>query len=96
MCELCRRSFMRGVAALGAASAANASPALAQALRPPADLRTPVLPARGEFVLRNAHIMTMDPALGDFPGGSVHVRNGEIIAVGREVNAPSAQSPATT
>ena len=91
MCELCRRSFMRGVAALGAASAANASPALAQALRPPADLRTPVLPARGEFVLRNAHIMTMDPALGDFPGGSVHVRNGEIIAVGREVNAPSAQ-----
>ena len=41
------------------------------------------LPARGEFVIRNGFVLTMDAALGDIPGGSVHVRNGEIVAVGR-------------
>jgi 5-methylthioadenosine/S-adenosylhomocysteine deaminase len=54
--------------------------------RPPADIRP-----RSEFVLRNAHVMTMDPALGDIPSGFVHVRNGEIVAVGEAINAPDAQ-----
>jgi 5-methylthioadenosine/S-adenosylhomocysteine deaminase len=93
MCDLCRRNFMRGFAAFGAASAIP-SPLLAQVQsvpRPPGDIRTPALPPRGELVLRNAHVMTMDSALGDIPGGSVHVRNGEIIAVGRDVDAPGAQ-----
>ena len=44
------------------------------------------MPARGEFVITNAYVMTMDPSLGDFDGGSVHVRNGEIVAVGKIVN----------
>jgi 5-methylthioadenosine/S-adenosylhomocysteine deaminase len=35
--------------------------------------------------------MTMDTSLGDIPGGSVHVRNGEIVAVGREIGAPGVQ-----
>jgi cytosine/adenosine deaminase-related metal-dependent hydrolase len=30
----------------------------------------------------------MDPAVGDFAGGDVHVRNGAIVAVGRRLNAP--------
>ena len=46
--------------------------------------------ARG-VVFRNAYVMTMDAALGDIPGGSVHVRNGEIVAVGRDVDAPGAR-----
>ncbi len=41
------------------------------------------LPARGEFTITNAYIMTMEPSLGDFAGGSVHVKDGEIVAVGR-------------
>ncbi len=92
MCDLCRRDFMRGLAAFGTASAMP-SPILAQstqnpetAPRPPADIRP-----RGEFVLRNAHVMTMDPALGDIPSGFVHVRNGEIVAIGEDINAPDAQ-----
>jgi 5-methylthioadenosine/S-adenosylhomocysteine deaminase len=93
MCDLCRRNFIRGFAAFGAA-AAIPSPLFAQAesvRRPPADIGPPALPPRGEFVFRNAHVMTMDAALGDIPGGSVHVRNGEIVAVGQDINAPGAR-----
>ena len=43
------------------------------------------LPGRNAFVVRNAHVVTMDPSLGDLDRGDVHVRNGEIIAVGRDV-----------
>jgi len=49
---------------------------------------THTLPARGEFVLRGAFVLTMDPAQGDIDGGDVHVRDGEIVAVGRDIPAP--------
>jgi cytosine/adenosine deaminase-related metal-dependent hydrolase len=49
------------------------------------DAASPKLPARGEFTIANAYVMTMDGALGDVAGGSVHVRNGEIVAVGKDV-----------
>ena len=42
-------------------------------------------------VIRNAHVLTMDGAIGDFPVGDVHVRNGVIVAVGPGINAPAAQ-----
>ena len=79
MCNFCRRNFIRGAAAFGATSLFSA-PRLAKAQ--PVATR---LPARGEFVIRNGHVMTLDNALGDIAGGVVHVRDGEIIAVGREV-----------
>jgi 5-methylthioadenosine/S-adenosylhomocysteine deaminase len=85
MCELCRRTFIRGAAALGAAGATGlfSSPLMAQARR--GDGGSSRLPARGEFTIANAYVMTMDSALGDIAGGSVHVRNGEIVAVGKDV-----------
>jgi 5-methylthioadenosine/S-adenosylhomocysteine deaminase len=90
MCDLCRRSFMRSLAAFGAAAA---SPSLVWAQAPAGGPSASAsLPARGEFVIRSGFVMTMDAALGDIPGGAVHVRNGEIVAVGREVNAPGVQS----
>ena len=49
------------------------------------------MPARGEFVVRGAHVLSMDDAVGDLPGGDVHVRNGTIVAVAANVNAPGAQ-----
>src|SRR5689334_7841412 len=95
MCDLWRRDFIQGLAAYGVgafAASGMSSPLLAQAAqnlepvrRPPADIQP-----RGEFVLRNAHVITMDPGLGDIPGGFVHVRNGEIVAVGEGINAPEA------
>lgn len=44
------------------------------------------LPARGDFVIRGAYVVTMDPALGDRPGADVLVRDGTIIAI--DTNLP--------
>jgi 5-methylthioadenosine/S-adenosylhomocysteine deaminase len=81
MCNLCRRSFMRGAAALGAVGASGllSSPLLAQAAG------ASPLPARGEFTIANAYVMTMDAALGDIASGTVHVKDGAIVAVGKDV-----------
>src|ERR1051325_6059370 len=69
---LSRRTFLGGLAALGAAGTAAAQ----------AQKKTPAaLPARGELVIRNAYVMTMDAA-GDIADADVHVRNGAIVAVG--------------
>jgi nitrous oxide reductase len=56
--NLTRRQFVGSAAMAGAAAAiaAHATPAHA------ADL-----PVRGEFVVRNAHVLTMDPAFGGPP-----------------------------
>jgi 5-methylthioadenosine/S-adenosylhomocysteine deaminase len=91
MCELCRRNFIRGAAAIGSIGAFSRS-RLAQAQTGATGRATPAaLPARGEFVIRNAFVLTMDGALGDIPRGSVHIRNGEIVSVGADVNAPGAE-----
>src|SRR5262245_40627771 len=89
MCDLCRRSLLRGLAALGGI---GAFPTLlrAQAQSGQGARAAGPLPPRGDFVIRNGFVLTMDPALGDLPRGSVHVRGGEIVAVGVEVNAPGA------
>ena len=76
-----RRTLLAGAAVLGAAAI---QPSTAQAQ--PAGL-----PARGEFVVRGAHVLSMDPAIGDFAAGDVHVRGGAIVAVGASVNAPGAE-----
>jgi cytosine/adenosine deaminase-related metal-dependent hydrolase len=82
MCQLCRRDFIRGGVAFGAASLFS-SPLMAQAKN--TNMGSPKLPTRGEFTIANAYVMTMDGTLGDVAGGSVHVRNGEIIGVGKDV-----------
>src|SRR4051794_38754162 len=56
----------------------------------PAARRTP-LPPRGEFVVRGATVLTMDPAVPDLAAGDIHVRDGAIVAVARRVEAPGAQ-----
>src|ERR1700753_1659709 len=81
MCDICRRQFIRGAAAFGAASVFS-SPLMAQNNNATASQ----LPPRGEFTIANAFVMTMDGALGNIANGSVHVRNGEIIAVGKDVS----------
>jgi cytosine/adenosine deaminase-related metal-dependent hydrolase len=45
------------------------------------------LPGRGEFVIGNAYVITMDDA-GDIAGGSVHIKNGDIVAVDKEIKPP--------
>lgn len=79
-----RRALLTAAAAYGAAASSSAS-SLAAA---PA---SPKLPPRAEFVIRNAYVISMDPKIGDVPGGDVHVRNGAIVAVGKQLSAPGAE-----
>jgi cytosine/adenosine deaminase-related metal-dependent hydrolase len=44
-----------------------------------------------EYVVTGAYVLTMDPDLGDLPVGDVHVRDGEIVAVGPDLRARGAR-----
>jgi 5-methylthioadenosine/S-adenosylhomocysteine deaminase len=48
------------------------------------------LPERGAFLVKDAYVMTMDPALGDLAHADVHVADGAIVAVGSGLEAPGA------
>jgi len=88
-CGLHRRDVFGLAGGFAAALAlSRLQPAKAQIAPPVAG---GALPARGEFVVRGGHVLTMDANLGDLPGGDVHVRDGAIVAVGANVNAPNAQ-----
>ncbi len=90
--RLSRRDVLAGASALGAFSIVPRS-AVAQgaAQQRQADRPASALPARGEFVVRGAHVLSMDPQIGDLASGDVHVRDGAIIAVAASVNAPGAE-----
>jgi 5-methylthioadenosine/S-adenosylhomocysteine deaminase len=45
------------------------------------------LPGRGEFVIRGATVLTMDPKMGDLTRGDVHVHDGNIVAVAEKIAA---------
>ena len=49
------------------------------------------LPLRGEILIRGAYVMTMSPMTGDIAAGDVHVRSGQIAAVGQRLQAPGAE-----
>ena len=89
-----RRGFVKGLAGVGLAGFAGASTLAQNTPSPPAGQRSTRaarrLPARTEFVVRGAYVLTMDDGLGDITNGDVHVRNGEIVAVGRSLRAPGA------
>ena len=95
-----RREFVAGAAGVGAAGLMGASPLAASApsqaqggragSAPESPRRDPGLPVRGELLIRGAHVLTMDPALGDIPNGDVHVKSGNIVAVGKNLAAPGA------
>ena len=72
-----RRSVLRLGAALGALGIAGDAHA-----QVPAPATRAAARARA-FVIRNAHVMTMEPGVGDIVGGDVHVKDGVIVAIDR-------------
>ena len=88
-----RRQFLDAVTAAAATGlvARHAEPAAAQAGAPPVVRVTPAGTPRRNAVIRSAYVITMDPALGDVPGGDVHFRDGAIVAIGRRLSAPGAE-----
>lgn len=85
--KISRRIFLRETKALGTLS-------LIKSLEDPIHHQSAIenLPKRHEFILRNAYVITMDSELGDIPHGDIHIRNGEIIAIGRGLSAPGAET----
>ena len=78
-----RRTVLKTAAAFAASSLASCLPLA------PAGARSS-LPARGEFVIRGATVLTVDAAIGDFAPGDVYVRDGTIVAVGPRIDEPGA------
>jgi 5-methylthioadenosine/S-adenosylhomocysteine deaminase len=90
MNQITRRALIRHAAVIGATGIA-APPVLAAAMKTvKRSAAVGPLPERGEFVIRGAYVMTMDPALGDMAGADVHVKDGTIVAVGKALKAPGA------
>jgi len=87
--QISRRTMLKGATAL-TAMAATARAVSAQPARSAKGPGAP-LPPRGEFVIRGAHVLTMDPKIADLAAGDVHVRDGAIVAVAAKVDAPKAQ-----
>src|SRR5215475_16197962 len=89
---LSRRNFLGALTALGSISLTACATNSKQTSRLWAEDRMAgQLPPRGEFVVRNAYVVTMDPQLGDIPRGDVHVRNGALVAVGPSLAAPGVE-----
>jgi len=89
MNSITRRALIGSAAALGATGLAVPS-VLAATKSAKQNGAVGALPARGEFVIRGAYVMTMDPALGDIAGGDVYVKDGNIVSVGKALKAPGA------
>lgn len=84
--DLSRRDLLASAAAVGMAGAVGAG-----AHRAVAQISPGALPAREEFIVRGAHLITVDPVLGEIPDGDIHVRDGVIVAVGKNLRAPGAR-----
>jgi len=87
-----RRDFIEALAAVGAVGLSACTTGARQESKLwAADRTSGKLPPRGEFVVRNAYVVTMDPKLGDIPVADVHVRNGTLVAVGPNLSAPGVE-----
>ncbi len=68
----------------GLAAPASVRSALAQ--------NQPALVSRGNYIIKNGSIVTVDPVLGALPRADVHIRDGRIEAVGPNLSAPGAET----
>jgi 5-methylthioadenosine/S-adenosylhomocysteine deaminase len=89
--EMSRRGFLGAAATLGTMALAGCATQAATRPSMGASGFSGTLPERGEVIVKNAHVLTMEPRLGEISGGDVHVRDGVIIAVGRNLAAPNAE-----
>src|SRR5262245_60812111 len=86
-----RRTMLMGAAALGALAAAPDRLLAQQAAPGSAAAPAAALPPSGEFVIRGANVLTMDPGIADLASGDVHVVDGVIRAVAPRVDAANAR-----
>jgi cytosine/adenosine deaminase-related metal-dependent hydrolase len=89
--RLSRRTMLKGATALGALVAAPSSGTFAQTPSRSAKGPAATLSPRGEFIIRGAHVLTMDPKINDLATGDVLVQGDSIVAVGSKIQSTSAQ-----
>jgi cytosine/adenosine deaminase-related metal-dependent hydrolase len=88
-----RRGFLGAMTALGSIGlAACGTQSMRRASVAAADHSAAKLPDRGEFVVRAAQVLTMDTKLGDIAGGDIHVRAGDIVAVGKDLRTAGGET----
>jgi cytosine/adenosine deaminase-related metal-dependent hydrolase len=88
--QVSRRGFLSAAMALGTMALAGCATQAATGSNLVAS-SAGEFPERGEFIVKNAYLLTMDPKLGEIPGGDIHVRDGVIVAVGPKLSAPRAE-----
>ena len=90
--HMSRRTMLQGATAMGALLATTSGELRAQQA-PSRSAKGPAaaLPSRGEFIIRGATVLTMDPKINDLETGDVLVQGGAIVAVGSKINSASAQ-----
>jgi 5-methylthioadenosine/S-adenosylhomocysteine deaminase len=89
--RMSRRTMLKGATALGALVAASGELPGQQPVPRSAAAPGAPLPPRRELVIRGATVLSMDPGLGDFETGDVHVRDGAIVAIGPRIEPANAQ-----
>ena len=89
--KISRRGFLSATATLGTMVLAGCATRTATTSSLAASRSPGELPQRGEFIVKNAHVITMDAKLGEISGCDIHVRDGVIIAVGQNLAAPKAE-----
>src|SRR5882724_7488250 len=91
-----RRNFLKGAAATGVAAAGlnlfAPRPVAAQVASQSSQGDMLQDSGRGDrrYVIRGGAVMSMDPSVGDFPQGDVLVHGKNIVAVGRNLQAGTA------
>jgi cytosine/adenosine deaminase-related metal-dependent hydrolase len=87
-----RRAQIAGSLPLSWLAMADAAPAVGGAKAAlGAARRSAKLPSRAHLIIKNAVVMTMDAKIGDLAGGDVHIRDGQIAAVGKDLKAEGAE-----
>ena len=89
--RLSRRTMLEGATALGVLAVTSGETFGQQTVSRSAAAPDTPLPPRREFVIRGASVLTMDPNIGDFATGDVHVRDGAIVAVAPRIDVANAQ-----
>lgn len=56
----------------------------------PSEAPSALLDGPPDTLIRGAHVLTMDPALGDLPQADIHVQGERIVAVGANLQTPPA------
>lgn len=90
--EISRRRFLSNslfLSALGMGAGVLTTGLYAKPIKKP--IFNSTLPERGNYLIRNAYILSMDPEIGDLSDGDIHLYNGEIIAVGKGLAADGAE-----